>query len=209
MGPVLHVSGADLMDGTPIYDIKPYLAYADSHPQAAGGFTDRIADHKLKVEFPETCWARFRRRKGQQLLRCSCRRSKTRLSEKCRKRIWNVLLEYRDVHFKVQGEMVSGLCSGESSKKARIKGDSKENPKKSLQKVGIFFIKWRKSFSRSTRIMKKVVKFGGSSLANAEQFEKVGDIIRSEESRRFRCSIRTWQEIRRRYQGNRPSVRLL
>ena len=45
--------------------------------------------------------------------------------------------------------------------------------------------------------MKKVVKFGGSSLANAEQFEKVGDIIRSEESRRYRCSIRTWQEIRR------------
>ena len=41
-GPVLHVSGADLMDGTPIYDIKPYLAYVDSHPEAAGGFTDQI-----------------------------------------------------------------------------------------------------------------------------------------------------------------------
>ena len=40
-GPVLHVSGADLMDGTPIYDIKPYLAYVDSHPEAAGGFTDQ------------------------------------------------------------------------------------------------------------------------------------------------------------------------
>ena len=52
-GPVLHVSGADLMDGTPIYDIKPYLAYVDSHPEAAGGFTDQIQDHKLKVEFPE------------------------------------------------------------------------------------------------------------------------------------------------------------
>ena len=35
-GPVLHVSGADLMDGTPIYDIKPYLAYVDSHPEASG-----------------------------------------------------------------------------------------------------------------------------------------------------------------------------
>lgn len=41
------------MDGTPIYDIKPYLAYVDSHPEAAGGFTDQIQDHKLKVEFPE------------------------------------------------------------------------------------------------------------------------------------------------------------
>ena len=37
-GPVLYVSGADLMDGTPIFDIKPYLAYADSHPEAAQGF---------------------------------------------------------------------------------------------------------------------------------------------------------------------------
>lgn len=39
-GPVLHVRGADLMDGTPIFDIKPYVAYADSHPDASGGFTD-------------------------------------------------------------------------------------------------------------------------------------------------------------------------
>ena len=43
LGPVLHVSGADLMDGTPIFDIKPYLPYTDSHPQAAGGFTDGLA----------------------------------------------------------------------------------------------------------------------------------------------------------------------
>lgn len=40
------------MDGTPIYDIKPYLAYVDSHPEASGGFTDQIQDHKLKVDFP-------------------------------------------------------------------------------------------------------------------------------------------------------------
>ena len=53
LGPVLHVSGADLMDGTPIFDIKPYLPYVDSHPEASGGFTDRIEDHKLQVEFPE------------------------------------------------------------------------------------------------------------------------------------------------------------
>ena len=52
-GPVLHISGADLMDGTPIYDVKPYLAYVDSHPEATGGFTDRIRDHKLKVDFPD------------------------------------------------------------------------------------------------------------------------------------------------------------
>ncbi len=53
LGPVLHVSGADLLDGSPIYDIKPYLAYTDSHPQAVCGFADRVKDHELKVVFPE------------------------------------------------------------------------------------------------------------------------------------------------------------
>ena len=50
LGPVLHVSGADLMDGTPIFDIKPYLPYTDSHPQAVGGFTDGLAHAPLTVE---------------------------------------------------------------------------------------------------------------------------------------------------------------
>ena len=49
--PVIHVSGADLMDGTPIFDIKPYLAYTDAHPDAVGGFTETVADRRLKVEF--------------------------------------------------------------------------------------------------------------------------------------------------------------
>ena len=51
-GPVLVVGGADLLDGTPIYDIKPYLPYVDSHPQARGGFTERTADYALEVVFP-------------------------------------------------------------------------------------------------------------------------------------------------------------
>ena len=53
LGPVLHVSGADLMNGTPIYDIKPYIAYTDSHPEAVSGFATKPAEHLLKVEFPE------------------------------------------------------------------------------------------------------------------------------------------------------------
>lgn len=48
-GPVLYVSGVDLMNGTPIYDIKPYLAYADSHPDAFGGFTENLEERKLEV----------------------------------------------------------------------------------------------------------------------------------------------------------------
>lgn len=52
-GTVLKVSGADLMNGTPIYDIKPYLPYADCHPEATGGFTDRTAKRTVKVEIPD------------------------------------------------------------------------------------------------------------------------------------------------------------
>jgi len=50
-GDVLIVGGADLLDGTPIYDIKPYLAYTDSHPDAVGGFADPVRDYSLKVDF--------------------------------------------------------------------------------------------------------------------------------------------------------------
>jgi tRNA-Thr(GGU) m(6)t(6)A37 methyltransferase TsaA len=51
-GTVLHVGGADLMDGTPIFDIKPYIPYGDCHPEATGGFTDTAGDFLLEVDFP-------------------------------------------------------------------------------------------------------------------------------------------------------------
>lgn len=56
-GPMLYVAGADLMDGTPIYDIKPYLPHVDSHPDASGGFADCYRDYSLTVEFPEALMA--------------------------------------------------------------------------------------------------------------------------------------------------------
>ena len=52
-GTVLHVGGADLMDGTPIFDIKPYIPYGDCHPESTGGFTDQAGEFLLHVEFPE------------------------------------------------------------------------------------------------------------------------------------------------------------
>ncbi len=52
-GPVLVVSGVDMRHNTPIYDIKPYLAYTDAHPEAKGGFAGTVLDYKLQVEFPE------------------------------------------------------------------------------------------------------------------------------------------------------------
>lgn len=53
MGTVLHIGGADLMDGTPILDIKPYIPYCDAHPEAMGGFTQNAGDFMLEVDFPE------------------------------------------------------------------------------------------------------------------------------------------------------------
>ena len=51
--PLIYVKGADLMDGTPIYDIKPYIKYADSRPQAVGGYVDALQEKRLNVEFPD------------------------------------------------------------------------------------------------------------------------------------------------------------
>lgn len=58
-GPVLHISGADLMNGTPILDIKPYLAYVDSHPEAAQGFRGQGWKRKLQVSFPSELLAKI------------------------------------------------------------------------------------------------------------------------------------------------------
>lgn len=59
-GPVIYIKGADLMDGTPIYDIKPYLAFTDSHPDARGGFTDVTRQQtELNVVIPDNVASRF------------------------------------------------------------------------------------------------------------------------------------------------------
>ena len=67
-GTVLRVGGADLMDGTPIFDIKPYIPYSDSHPDALGGFTDGAGDFLLEVDFPAPLLARIPENKRQALL---------------------------------------------------------------------------------------------------------------------------------------------
>ena len=58
-GTVVHVAGADLMDGTPIFDIKPYVPYSDCHPDALGGFTTTAGEFLLKVDFPEELLSRI------------------------------------------------------------------------------------------------------------------------------------------------------
>ena len=58
-GPVIHVLAADLRDGTPIYDIKPYIPFADCHPEATGGWIEDAPWHELEVDFPDQLRARF------------------------------------------------------------------------------------------------------------------------------------------------------
>ena len=67
-GPVLHVTGADLMDGTPILDIKPYIAYSDCHMDATGGFTNNVANSRLEVMIPSE-WLQMISPAKQQALR--------------------------------------------------------------------------------------------------------------------------------------------
>lgn len=67
-GPVIHVLGADLMNGTPIYDIKPYIPYADSHPDALEGFLGAALERRLQVDFDEQ-WEEILRPEQREILR--------------------------------------------------------------------------------------------------------------------------------------------
>lgn len=67
-GPVLYVKGSDLMNGTPIYDIKPYLPYCDSRPDAVGGFTEDLGERRLRVEISEELLGRVPESKRRELL---------------------------------------------------------------------------------------------------------------------------------------------
>lgn len=67
-GTVVHVSGADLLDGTPIFDIKPYIPYCDSHPDALGGFTDTAKDFILIVDFPKDLLQKIQKDKQNALI---------------------------------------------------------------------------------------------------------------------------------------------
>lgn len=67
-GTVIHVAGADLMDGTPIFDIKPYIPYCDCHQDATGGFTDMAKDFVLTVDFPQASLQQIPEEKRQALI---------------------------------------------------------------------------------------------------------------------------------------------
>lgn len=111
LGPVLHISGADLMNGTPIYDIKPYLPYADSHPEASGGFTDHIRDYRLKVEFPETLMQKVPMEQREALLEVLANDPRPRYQKKPDK-VYGLAYGQNDIHFQVKDDILT-VCSVE------------------------------------------------------------------------------------------------
>lgn len=116
LGPVLHVTGADMMDGTPIYDIKPYLPYVDSHPEASGGFTDRISYEKLEVIFPQE-WKDMIPKEYREALTEVLASDPRPGYQKDPERIYGLAFRDKDVHFQVKGNVltVCGITDGFSS----------------------------------------------------------------------------------------------
>ena len=105
-GPVLTVAGADLMDGTPILDIKPYIPYADCQPEATGGFTDTAGDFLLKVEFPPELLSKVPEDRREALigvLRHDPRPSYQRKPE----RVYGMEFAGVNVRFRVEGEVLT------------------------------------------------------------------------------------------------------
>ena len=101
-GPVLVVGGADLLDGTPIYDVKPYLPHVDSHPEARGGFAAEQAGYALAVDFPDALLARIDEEKREALLGVLA--GDPRPSYQCDpERIYGVRFARYDVKFFVAG----------------------------------------------------------------------------------------------------------
>lgn len=107
-GTVLHVAGADLMDGTPIFDIKPYIPYSDSHAEALGGFTDTADDFLLNVDFPAHLLELLPSEKQQaaiEVLRHDPRPSYQRDNS----RVYGLSFAGHDIHFRVSDNCLTVL----------------------------------------------------------------------------------------------------
>lgn len=105
-GVVLHVSGADLLDGTPVYDIKPYLPYADSIPDAVGGFTESLEERRLEVEFPSDLLKRVNEGKREALRAVLAADPRPSYQNDPEREYGMRFAEY-EVRFKVEGERLT------------------------------------------------------------------------------------------------------
>lgn len=111
-GPIIHVLGADLMNGTPIYDIKPYVTYADSHPEARSGFVDRREWKRLKVEIPSEVKKRLMGQDGMtdesimQLQEVLAEDPRPQY-QKDPQKVYGMPFEGLDIHFCVDGDSLT------------------------------------------------------------------------------------------------------
>ena len=105
-GKVIIVRGADLLDGTPIYDIKPYLPYADCHADATGGYTDSVERKKLQVVFPEELLSLIPKDKRDALIGCISEDPRPSYQEDS-ERVYNMRFGDNDIHFKVEGSVAT------------------------------------------------------------------------------------------------------
>lgn len=108
LGPILHVAGADLLDGTPIYDVKPYLPYADAYPDALGGFTDRVERRRLTVDCPEAFLERVPGDKRSALLGVLAEDPRPSYQTDPA-RVYGMAFAGREVRFTVDGERLTVL----------------------------------------------------------------------------------------------------
>ena len=105
-GTVLHVAGADLMDGTPIFDIKPYIPYSDSFPEAIGGFTDTAEDFILAVNFPTSLLELLPENKQQAAIGVLSHDPRPSYQRK-EDRIYGLTFAGFDIRFTVKGKLLS------------------------------------------------------------------------------------------------------
>ena len=108
LGPVLYVSGADLMDGTPIYDIKPYIAYTDSHPEAISGFASKPAEYLLEVDFPENLLSKIAPEKRETLISVLAHDPRPQYQDDP-ERVYGMEFGGMEVKFRVENEQLTVL----------------------------------------------------------------------------------------------------
>ena len=109
-GPIIHVLGADLMDGTPIFDIKPYIVYADSHADARSGFVDKRQWPKLQVVLPDELHDVFSKEQLK-ALRHTLELDPRPHYQNDPQKVYGMPFEGRDIHFRVSDGVLTVLSS--------------------------------------------------------------------------------------------------
>ena len=105
-GTVVHVAGADLMDGTPIFDIKPYIPYADCQPLATGGFTDTAGEFLLEVDFPPSLLTKLPKEKQEAAIGVLSHDPRPSYQRKP-DRIYGLTFAGFDIRFRVDGDKLT------------------------------------------------------------------------------------------------------